>query len=380
MAALRPLPPFRTVRVRSAGVLAVAFAAGLLAGCGGGDVAVDTPRATAVAGESFAVLVSKPTSTSEASAARPEVSIASPTAPASVPVVSGKVGYGIPSSASIGVGASLGGVLPFAATDAWNRSVSQVATDPGSDAIVAAIGRDAPLRIGFGSLSGTPYAVVDRSQPRVAVRVAGLGEPLSWPIPADLFPSPDDSARASVIDRDAGLLMELRGATRRPDGSWDVVRAAIWRLDLADAAPVFAAGPDDEGAMPALPGLVRADEAQTGAIRHALRVTVPAVSDGWLAPARGSAARGVADPSLPPIGLRLRLRPTVAIPEDASPAARAILQALMTHGAIVVGNGPALTLQGAPSPGWDATRLATELGRIRASDFETLAADGPVLR
>jgi hypothetical protein len=184
--------------------------------------------------------------------------------------------------------------------------------------------------------------------------------------------SADPSARLSVLDRDAGVLYELRGASPVAGGGWTAVAAAAWRLDLANAAAADAAGPSGDAGMPVFPGLVRHDEAASGAIRHALRITVPALRAAWVAPARGPVAQ-TDDAALPPAGARLRLKAEVAIPADASVEARAILQALKTYGAIVVGVGPALTLEGAPDPGWDVARLAAELARIRGSDFEVVA-------
>lgn len=182
-----------------------------------------------------------------------------------------------------------------------------------------------------------------------------------------------------MIDRDAGVLYELSGASRAPDGSWDAARGAAWRLDLADAAPIDAAGAaSPDGALPVFPGLVRFDEAASGAIRHALRVTVPAVGGAFVPPARSAAAGGIGG-ALPPLGLRLRLKGDTPIPADASPAARAILQALKTYGMIVVGTGPALTIEGVPDARWDTARLAADLARLRGADFEAIAMDGLVL-
>jgi hypothetical protein len=355
---------------RSAWTLApLALVCALGAGCGGG--AADLPAAsTAVAGETYSSVVSKPAFTADLAS---PATVGAP--PSTVPVVTGKVQYGVPVGASSGVGASLRGAVPFPAQDAWNVDVSRAATDPDSATLVAAIGAQAPLRIGFGGSAGVPYAVVDATQPTVPVRIAG-GAPRAWPIPPALQAS-TDGGRLSVVDRDAGLLYELRGAVRAADGGWDASAGAAWRLDAADAAPFDGAGAPD--GLPAFPGLVRADEASAGAIRHALRVTVPALRAAWRSPAHATAAGAGAadDAALPPLGLRLRLKPGFEIPADASPQARAILAALKAHGAIVSGIGPALTLEGAPDPSWDTARLAADLARVRVDDFEAVSQDGP---
>jgi hypothetical protein len=360
-------------RALSSSLLAGAIA-WLLVGCAGGDTGGAPPSATAVAGAALGTPTAKPIGDPSSGTSAGAVAASG----ANVPSVAGKGRYGVPTGAELGVGASLAGGLPFPIDDAWNRDLVRSQPDPGSASLVAAIGPNANLAPGFGTLAGVPYAVVGRTQATVTVRLAG-GAVRSWPIPADLPSSADASARLAVVDRDAGLLYELTGATRAADGSWDAARGAAWRLDAADAAPVDAAGAAAaDGGLPVFPGLVRFDEAASGAVRHALRVTVPAVGGAFLPPAR-SVAAGAAGGALPPLGLRLRLKGEVPIPADASPAARAILQALKTYGMIVVGTGPALTIEGVPDARWDPARLAADLARLRGTDFEAIAMDGLVI-
>jgi hypothetical protein len=356
--------PFRAaIRLRGASAAALVV---LLAACAGGDPAGPSTPATAVAVESMSLTTNKPLGSP------PDASAAGAGA---LPLI-GKVRYGVPSTALPGIGQSLSGALPFPIDDAWNRDLVRAVPDHASHALIAAIGPGARLSPGFGALAGVPYAVVDRLQPGVVVRFAGTGATRTWPIPIDLQPSADTSARLVLVDRDAGLLHELRGAARRIDGTWDAESGTSWKLDVADGAPVDAVGtPVDDGGLPVFPGLVRYDEAMAGVIRHALRVTVPAVRAAWVPPAR-RAASAAHDGGLPPIGLRLRLKADVAIPADASPASRAILQALKTYGMIVAGVGPGLTIEGAPDARWDSARLAADLGRLRGGDFEAMAMDG----
>jgi hypothetical protein len=174
--------------------------------------------------------------------------------------------------------------------------------------------------------------------------------PRGWPVPADLPVSTDGSARAAIVDRDRGRVIELHGASRLADGGWRAKAAFEWRLDAATHAPADAAegSQPPDGGMPFFAGLVRHDEAASGAIRHALRVTMPALRPGAFAPPARRAAAGPADGAGAPVGTRLRLRPDWAIPADASVEARAILQALKTYGMIVAGPGPAWRWKGRP--------------------------------
>ncbi len=343
----------------------VALVLSLLAGCGAGS---DTDAPTAVAGDSQVAPTPKPLAPSA------EAGVTTPASPDAVPTLPGKVRYGAPSAAAAGVGATLSGAVPFPPSDAWNRDVVARPADPATSALVASIGAELSLKAAFDGRSGVPYAVVGAEQPRVTVAVADDPTARAWPIPASMDPSSDPSGRLSVVDRDAGVLYELHGAVRGADGTWTATAAAAWRLDVADAAPFDAAGPLPGGRMPVFAGLVRHDEATAGVIRHALRITVPAVRDAWVAPAREGVA-GVADASLPPLGARLRLKADVEIPADASREARAILQALKSYGAIVVGVGPGLALEGVPDAGWDAGPVAAELARIRGCDLELVALE-----
>lgn len=368
--------------LRSRSLAAVLFAA--LAGCGGVD---DTPPAPAsgtplVIAEAQLAPVSKPTVGGDTAVSEPAPTIAGKppvsTAPAAVPVVSGKVRYGTPSAAVPGAGGSLLGAVPFPQDDLWNRDVSQGGTDPASAALIARIGATAPLRLGFGRTEGVPYVVVSGAQPTRPLRTPD-GQQRDWPVPAEATVSQDGSGRLVVLDRDAGRLFELHGAARAADGAWTADGATAWSLEVANGLPLDTSPlrTADSG-IPMFAGLLRADEAAAGVIRHALRVTVPWLRDAWLPPARRALA-GAADASLPPLGLRLRLKPGVVIPDTLSMPARAILQALKTYGMIVVGTGPAWTIEGAPDPSWDTVRLAGELAMVRGADFDVLPMDGLVI-
>ncbi len=69
------------------------------------------------------------------------------------------------SQMGIGQGASLNGFIPFPAGDPFNQNIATAAVDPGSAAIIAALG-SSPLHPDFGSglygggSIGIPYAVV----------------------------------------------------------------------------------------------------------------------------------------------------------------------------------------------------------------------------
>jgi hypothetical protein len=106
-----------------------------------------------------------------------------------------------------------------------------------------------------------------------------------------------------------------------------------------------------------------------GAIRHALRVTVPRSQRAYVAPARHFASSD-RDPGLPPMGLRLRLKASF----DLRPfrgQALVILRALKRYGLIVADNGSGWFITGAPDPRWDDADLE-QLKRVPGSAFEAV--------
>ena len=97
-------------------------------------------------------------------------------------------------------------------------------------------------------------------------------------------------------------------------------------------------------------------------------MTVPETDARFIWPARHEA--GVDDASLPPMGLRLRLKASVNI--AAYPRVdRIILQALKTYGMIVADNGSPWYLSGVPSAKWNNDQLHL-LDGIVGSDFEVV--------
>lgn len=100
-----------------------------------------------------------------------------------------------------------------------------------------------------------------------------------------------------------------------------------------------------------------------------MRFTVRRSRRAYIYPARHFASPYTSR-SLPPMGLRLRLRkdyPVASFP----PQARIVLRALKRYGMIVADNGSSWYVSGAPDPGWDNDDLHT-LGRIKGSDFRVV--------
>ncbi len=127
----------------------------------------------------------------------------------------------------------------------------------------------------------------------------------------------------------------------------------------------------DAAGLPILPGLARYEEVARGRIDHALRFTVQRTRRAYVFPARHFAS-DLTDASLPPMGLRVRLKqsyPTGGFPRQA----RIVLQALKEYGMLVADNGSDWYVSGAPHPSWSNEQLHA-LHRVPGSAFEVVDA------
>jgi hypothetical protein len=277
----------------------------------------------------------------------------------------------------------------FPADDPWNQAISGKPVDPNSETLIKSIGLDKGLHPDFGATyrgapNGIPYVVVARSQPRVPVQFQYREEsdPGPYPIPPDApiegGPTGDGDRHMLVIDRDAWRLYELWSAHPVDGGkSWRAGSGAIFDLNSHPARPAGWTSAD-AGGLPIFPGLVRYDEAiEKKAITHALRFTCMRTRRAYIAPATHFASK-LNDASLPPMGMRVRLRAdfdTSKFP----PAAQVILIALKNYGMILADNGSDWFLSGAPDPRWDEEALHT-LSRVKGRDFEVVKMDALTTR
>ena len=76
------------------------------------------------------------------------------------------------------------------------------------------------------------------------------------------------------------------------------------------------------------------------------------------------------DPSLPPMGLRVRLKANVDI-SRLPPQARIVATAMKRYGMILADNGSSWYVSGAPSPRWSNDQLHA-LGQLTGADFEVV--------
>jgi hypothetical protein len=298
----------------------------------------------------------------------------------------GTATYGNLSKASLGIGASLNGALPFPADNPWNTDISKAPVDPNSANIVSRIGAGTGLHPDFGSGGiGIPYIVVAGSTPKVNVTFTAYGDesdPGPYPIPANAPVEGGSSSTGDrhvlVIDRDNQRLYELGNGYYNVDGSWNANCGAIFFLNSNNVRPGGQPGwtSTDAAGLPIFPGLVRYDEASTGVIKHALRFTVAASRRAYVPPATHWASSDT-NPNLAPMGARLRLKADYVIPDSYSKEVKAVLQALKTYGMFVADNGSNWFITGAPDDRWNDDELHV-LSQVKGSNFEVVKMDGLV--
>lgn len=251
--------------------------------------------------------------------------------------------------------------------------------------MIASIGAAATVHADFGSglydgsRIGIPYVVVHAAalpKSRVSFEYADESDQGPYPIPAGVAvegaPAHANAGdrHVLIVDRDACKLYELSGM-HRTGGHWAGWSGAIWSLRSKAVRPAGWTSADAAG-LPILPGLARWDgDASTGRIKHALRFTAERTRRAYVYPARHYASSET-DPSLPPMGLRVRLKAGVSI-SGLPRQARIVAQAMKTYGLILADNGSNWYVTGAPSPHWSNTELHA-LGGLTGADFEVVDA------
>ena len=268
----------------------------------------------------------------------------------------------------------------FPKSSPWNRRVDALPVAGNSAQIVNSIGAGTGLHADFGSglwegaPIGIPITVVGRKQPRTRVSFdyADESDRGPYPIPRTVKieggRSSTGDRHALIVDRDACRLYELYALYPKGRG-WRAGSGAIWSLRTNKLRPAGWTSADAAG-LPILPGLARYDEARRGVIDHALRFTVQRTRRAYVFPARHYASNSN-DPSLPPMGLRLRLKASFDV-SGFPRQARIVLVALKRYGMLVADNGANWYITGAPDPRWSNDELHT-LSRVKGSDFEVVS-------
>jgi hypothetical protein len=267
----------------------------------------------------------------------------------------------------------------FPKSNPWNQRVDRLPVAANSSEIIASIGADRGLKADFGSglwegaPIGIPITVVGRRQPktRVSFEYADESDRVAYPIPRNVAIEggrrSDGDRHALIVDRDSCKLYELFALYPQGRG-WRAGSGAVWNLRTNRLRPAGWTSADAAG-LPILPGLARYDEVRRGVIDHALRFTVRRTRRAYVYPARHFASSSN-DPSLPPMGLRVRLKSSFDV-SGYPRQSRIVLTALKRYGMLVADNGSDWFITGAPNPGWHNDDLRA-LARVKGSDFEVV--------
>jgi hypothetical protein len=262
----------------------------------------------------------------------------------------------------------------------WNTPVDKLPIHASSDAYINSMGIDREFFPSFGPThtglyDGIPYTTVDNSQPMVPIHFVLYGhvsDPGPYPIPRDA-PIEDAEAKNSdrhvlVVNTDTCMLYELYNAYPQADGSWKADSGAVFDLKSYALRPAGWTSADAAG-LAILPGLVRYEEVEAGAINHAIRFALRPTRNEYVWPARHEAS-DISDKNVPPMGQRFRLKAEFDT-SGYSPQAKAVLEALKKYGMVLADNANEWKLFGAPDDRWDLNQLG-ELKQLKTTDFEAV--------
>jgi hypothetical protein len=259
----------------------------------------------------------------------------------------------------------------FPLDNVWNADISALPVHAQSAPWLASMASASTnLHPDFGVPPyGFPYNIVDSAHPTVSVtfQYPGESDPGPYPLGSDTSIESGSDRHALIINRDTCTLYELFGLAGS-GSSWTAGSGAVFALGSDALRPLGWTSADAAG-LPIFPGLVRWDEVQAGAIKHAIRFTAQQTDQSFLWPARHQAG-AAANPALPPMGARFRLKGTYDI-SHFGPQARVIVLAMQQYGLILADNGSNWFFSGTQDAAWQDT-LISELKTIPASQFEAV--------
>ena len=269
----------------------------------------------------------------------------------------------------------IGGCNVFPATNRWNQDVSKLSVRSDSATLVrtiSATGRKTMLHPDFGGHGayGIPFKLVQANQKRFPIHYTAYGDesdPGPFPIPRNTPTEGGSDSHAIVLQEGSCHVFELFDAHWNGSG-WNAASGANWNLASNKLRPLGWTSADAAG-LPIFPGLVRYGEVADGSVRHALRFTVEQTRRGYILPATHYASSSTSA-SLPPMGLRLRLKASFSLARFHGQSL-VILKALRKYGMIVADNGSSWYITGAADPRWNDNDL-DQLKSVPGGAFEAV--------
>ncbi|MDQ3986730.1 MAG: hypothetical protein M3280_09565 [Actinomycetota bacterium] len=284
------------------------------------------------------------------------------------------------------------GYRAFSAASYWNSPLPLDApVDPRSRAMVAYLERDSAydhIRLA-GTESdggwGEPIYWARPTDPVYNVRSTRYDLPNEFSsirIPLGARPAATPDRQMTIYDLLGGGVYKLWQARYDPGSdTWTAGGGSFYylRSNGLHGSLKESDEPRNDGHRGVPPAIhaVRWDEIRTGAIDHVLKVSIntPAMRHAW--PMIGSDGDSL-DPSAPPQGARLRIKPSVDLSQlDLSPAALVLATALQRYGVIVGDSSGAAvsmklenTVQEGRGARWEGVLAADSLKAIPFDMFE----------
>ena len=299
----------------------------------------------------------------------------------------------------------------------FNMPIDGLPVDPNSAAFITTIGSTTKLHLDLGQtvdpqandFYGIPYNVVHgNSFTWPSVVFASADPDLDWdpkpesdcgnssravvspctaataylPIPSTVVVEGGTNSAANqlpyadhhilLLDVDTCRLWETYHSYKPSSGTWNIFGSAQFDMRSNALRPIEWSSADAAG-FPILPLLLRADEASTGTIKHALRFTIASnhIRPTYVWPARHITNNGMNIASQPPMGQLFRLKASFVIPANYSTQSKAILQAMKTYGMYIADGGSNWYVSGAPSADWDDS-VFSQVQSVPGSAFEAV--------
>ena len=282
---------------------------------------------------------------------------------------------------------TIGGCQIFPADNPWNTRIDDPVAfpvHPQWSSYQAHMSMTKHLHPDWGDWStdhyGIPWQTVPASQAGVPMTFdyADECDPGPYPFPADALveggAGSGGDMHVLVIQQGSCQLYETWSSTFTGPG-WSCGSGAKFDLNSNTLRTDGWTSADAAG-LPILPGLVKVSEVQAGAIRHAIRFTMASTQQGYIHPATHAA--GDSDASLPPMGLRLRLKASFDVNAYTGPT-KVILIALQQYGLILADNGSDWYFTGDSDDAWAPymDQLVADFAAVHGSDFEAVDT-GPI--
>jgi hypothetical protein len=227
---------------------------------------------------------------------------------------------------------------------------------------------------------GIPWQTVPASQPTVPMTFDYADESDPGPYP---FPSNVRVEGGSGSGGDMHVLVVVMGTCSLYETFSSTYVGPGWscgsgaKFDLAsNTLRTDGWTSADAAGLPVLPGLVKVSEVMAGAVNHAIRFTMNHSQQAYIHPAVHAAGKN--DATLPPMGLRLRLKASFDLSAFDGPA-KIVLTAMKAYGIILADNGSDWYMSGDSDDAWTPLMdaLVTGLSKVHGSDFEAVET-GPI--